>query len=180
MSVSSDSETDIKIEKNNKNIPVSASAPKPKRPLTDKQKSNLQMGIEIMKQKRIDREKREEERAKAVEDAKAKGLPEPPLEEKPVRLRKKEIVDLNPVKLVVSPDPKPRKKRSDTGKKRLVKTPAITREEFEILQRQLIEALPKEKVVEKVVEKPVEKVVERVVEKKITGNELLNKIFQLK
>ena len=149
--------------------------PKVKKPLSDVQKANLQKGMEALKHKRLQLQKEKAER----EEKKAKG--EPVAE--PVKLPKKEIKALEPVTIVEPPAPKPRKERNDKGKKRgAIKPPTITREEFEDLQKKIVEALPKEKVVEKVVEKPVhiEKVVEKITEKKVTGSELLNKVFNLR
>jgi hypothetical protein len=146
---------------------------KKKRVPTEKQLAGLHKGMEALKQKRIQiaAEKEERERRRAAGEVIAE----------PIRLRKKQLVDLPKIEIVEPPAPKVRKQRSDIGKKRgAIKPPLITREEFEALQLRIVEAFPKEKVVEKIVEKPVEKVVERVVEKKVSGSEMLNKIFNLR
>jgi hypothetical protein len=152
--------------------------PKPekvKKPLSEKQLAGLHKGMEALKAKRLQLQKEKEER----ETKKAKGE----VVAEPVKIPKKEVKVLEPVVVVEPPAPKVRKERIDKGKKRgAIKPPTITRQEFEALQQKIVEALPKEKVVEKVVEKPVEKVIEKVVvtEKKVTGSEMLNKIFNLR
>ena len=166
----SDSEGDTKEV-----IPTPAvKPPKVKKPLTEAQKANLHKGMEALKAKRLQLQKEKEER----EAKKAKG--EPVAE--PVKIPKKEVKILEPVQVIEPPPPKVRKERADKGKPRgAIKPPTITRQEFETLQQRIVEALPKEKVVEKVVEKPVEKVIEKVVvtEKKVSGSEMLNRIFNL-
>lgn len=162
----SDSETEAKVD-----IPVKPE--KVKKPLSEAQKANLNKGMEALKAKRLALQKEKEER----EAKKAKGE----VVAEPVKLPKKEVKVLEPVKVIEPPPPKVRKQRSDIGTKRgAVKPPTITRAEFEALQQKIVEALPKEKVIEKVVEKPVERVVEKVVEKKVTGSEMLNKVFNLR
>lgn len=149
--------------------------PKVKKPISEVQRANLQKGMEALKQKRLQLQKEKAER----EEKKAKG--EPVAE--PVKLPKKEVKVLEPVTIIEPPAPKERKKRSDIGKKRgAIKPPTITREEFEDLQKKIVEAMPKERIVEKVVEKPIhiEKVKEVITEKKVTGSEMLNKIFNLR
>jgi hypothetical protein len=168
----SDSEGDTK-EVNPTPEAVAVKPPKVKKPLTEAQKANLHKGMEALKAKRLQLQKEKEER----ETKKAKG--EAVVE--PVKIPKKEVKVLEPVVVVEPPAPKVRKERADKGKPRgAIKPPTITRQEFEALQQKIVEALPKEKVVEKVVEKPIEKVVEKVVEKKVTGSEMLNKIFNLR
>jgi hypothetical protein len=150
-------------------------APKPKKVLSEKQRAGLHKGMEALKQKRVQLQKEKAER----EEKKAKGE----AVEEPVKLKKKEVKMLEPVVVVEPPAPKPRKERVDKGKKRgAIKPPTITREEFEDLQKKIVEAMPKEKIVEKVVEKPIhiEKVKEVITEKKVTGSEMLNKIFNLR
>jgi len=154
---------------------VSKTTGKPKKVLSEKQKAGLQKGFEMLKAKRLQLQAEKEQREK--DKAEGKEVVEP------VKLKKKEVKVLEPITIVEPPAPKVRKGRSDKGKKRgPVKPPTITREEFESLQQRIVEAFPKEKVVEKVVEKPVhiEKVIERVTEKKVTGSELLNRVFNLR
>lgn len=166
-------ELEVKEVKEVKQETKTDKADKKKRVLTEKQVAALHKGMEALKQRRIQiaAEKEERERRRAAGEVIAE----------PIRLRKKQVVDLPKIEIVEPPAPKVRKQRSDIGKKRgAIKPPLITREEFEALQLRIVEAFPKEKVVEKIVEKPVEKVVERVVEKKVSGSEMLNKIFNLR
>jgi hypothetical protein len=150
-------------------------APKPKKVLSEKQRAGLHKGMEALKAKRVQLQAEKAER----EEKKKKGE----AVEEPVKIPKKDVKVLEPVVVVEPPAPKVRKERADKGKPRgAIKPPTITRAEFEALQQKIVEALPKEKVVEKVVEKPIERVVEKVVvtEKKVTGSEMLNKIFNLR
>lgn len=147
---------------------------KPKKVLNEKQRAGLNKGIEILKERRT----RLAEEKVAREEAKAKGEPVPPAPE-PKKRRKPAR---KPIVVVpdTAPPPEPRKLRKDAGIKRgPLKPPLITRNELESIHKQILDALPKEKIVEKIVEKPVEKVVEKVVERRIAGSELLNKIFHL-
>ena len=151
---------------------------KERKPLTDKQREALKMGMAKLKEKREELQKEKESRKKTNEELKAKGLP--PIEP-PIKIKKQDITELpklEPVELKV----KQRKVRADKGTTRVSSVRAKT-DGIEELKKMVFELQAKTegKVVEKPVEvikevvKPVEKIVEK--EKVLSGSDLLNKIF---
>lgn len=164
-----------------------ALAPQPKKPrppLTDKQKENLKMGMEKLKQRRIEMAQEKETRKKTNELLKSQGLP--PIEP-PAKLKKKEVVVLPPVEKVAIKLPAERKPRADKGQPHIKKdmleelttmvrdlqTRTTTPQVAEPVVKEVVVEKPVEKIVERIVEKPVEK----VVVKEISKSDLLNKIF---
>lgn len=154
-------------------------ANKGKKP-TEKQMENLRKGMEALKKKREEMAKEKETREKTNAELKAKGLP--PVEP-PVKLKKKEVVEVKPEPVEIKvEEPKQRKPRSDKGKPRIAYASGITREEYSEL-KELMKSTASMKQQEKVIEKPVEKIVEKVIEKPvektkvISGSDLLNKVF---
>lgn len=151
------------------------------KPPSDKQREALKKGMEALKAKREQLAKEKDERKKTNEELKAKGLP--PVEA-PIKLKKKEMVEVKPATLEpVKVEVKQRKVRSDKGiPKKDIDAKAISRGEYNEL-REMLKGVAAMKQTEKVVEKPVEKIVEKVVEKPVektkvlTGSELLNAIF---
>lgn len=159
-----------------------ASAPleKKKRPVSDKQREALKLGMAKLKEKREQLAKEKETRKKTNEELKAKGLP--PIEP-PLKIKKQDIMELpklEPVEVKV----KERKVRADKGVPRASgireKTNAIEELKKMVLEmKEKTEGKVIEKPVEVIKQVPVEVVKEKVVEKEkvLSGSDLLNKIF---
>lgn len=158
---------------------------KEKRPISDKQKENLKMGMEALKQKRLALAQEKEDRKKTNEELISKGLPpiEPPPKIKPAP--PPEVIQ-EPVEIKI----KSRKERSDKGKTRTRGEPAvkITRAEIDELKALLtqkveipvVKEVPREVIREVIREVPVPVVAPPtpvVKQQVLTGSALLQKIF---
>jgi hypothetical protein len=149
---------------------------KPKRPVSDKQREALKLGMAKLKEKREQLQKEKETRVKTNEELKAKGLP---VIEAPIKIKKQDITELpklEPVELKV----KERKVRADKGITRPSAIKAKT-DGIEELKKMVMELKQTQSVRVPVQEAPVQAapVKERVVEKEkvLSGSDLLNKIF---
>lgn len=154
---------------------------KPKRPVSDKQREALKLGMAKLKEKREQLAQEKETRKKTNEELKSKGLP--PIEA-PIKIKKQDIMELpklEPVEIKVQE----RKVRNDKGVPRIsavrAKTDGIEELKKMVLELQQRQGVPA-RVVEKEVIKPIERIVERevVVVKELSGSALLNKIFNFK
>lgn len=149
---------------------------KPKRPVSDKQREALKLGMAKLKQKREELQKEKETRAKTNEELKAKGLP---VIEPPIKIKKQDITELpklEPVEVKV----KERKVRADKGVNRVSAVRAKT-DGIEELKKMMMELKQSQSQSVPVKDTPVQAapVKERIVEKEkvLSGSELLNKIF---
>lgn len=154
---------------------------KPKRPVSDKQREALKLGMAKLKEKREQLAQEKETRKKTNEELKSKGLP--PIEA-PIKIKKQDIMELpklEPVEIKVQE----RKVRNDKGVPRIsavrAKTDGIEELKKMVLELQQRQGVPA-RVVEKEVINPIERIVERevVVVKELSGSALLNKIFNFK
>jgi hypothetical protein len=147
------------------------------RPVSEKQLAALRGGMAKLKEMREANAKEKDERVKTNDELRAKGLP--PIEP-PIKLKKKDIVEmkaqaavLEPVTLIV----KERKVRADKGQP---KATSSTAAEFREMKA-AFEAMRKPAEVREVIKEVQvpERVVERVVEKErvLSGSELLNRVF---
>jgi hypothetical protein len=148
-----------------------------KKPANEKQLAALRGGMAKLKEKREAIAKEKDERVKTNDELRAKGLP---AIEAPIKLKKKEILEmkaqaavLEPVTLIV----KERKVRADKGQP---KATSSTAAEFREMKA-AFEAMRKPAEVREVIKEVQvpERVVERVVEKErvLSGSELLNRVF---
>jgi hypothetical protein len=148
---------------------------------SEKQLEALRGGMAKLKAQREEAKKKKAEK----QARKERGEPDssedeapPPVEVKPPKPIKLDVINLAPVK-------KPRKQRSDTGVEKVPKEKKYaTREDFEAFKSQMFETMKttpliKEVSVDKIVEKEVikEVPVERVVEKRLTGSAMLDALF---
>ena len=144
---------------------------------TEKQLAALRGGMAKLKEMREANAKEKEERVKTNDELRAKGLP---AIEPPIKLKKKDIVEmkaqaavLEPVTLIV----KERKVRADKGQP---KATSSTAAEFREMKAAFLAMQKPAEIKEVVREVQVpERVVERVVEKErvLSGSQLLDKIF---
>jgi hypothetical protein len=144
---------------------------------TEKQLAALRGGMAKLKEKREAIAKEKEERVKTNDELRAKGLP---AIEPPIKLKKKEILEmkaqaavLEPVTLIV----KERKVRADKGQP---KATSSTAAEFREMKAAFLAMQKPAEIKEVVREVQVpERVVEKIVEKErmLSGSDLLNKIF---
>ena len=130
-----------------------------------------------LKEKREANAKEKDERVKTNDELKAKGLP--PIEP-PIKLKKKEIVEMKAQAAVLEPveiKVKERKVRVDKGQPKATSSTAL---EFKAMKEAFLSMQKPAEVREVIKEVQVpERVVERVVEKEkmLSGSDLLNKIF---
>lgn len=144
------------------------------RPVSEKQLAALRAGMAKLKEKREAIAKEKDERVKTNDELKAKGLP--PIEP-PIKLKKKDIVEMKAQAAVLEPVVfKERKVRADKGQPKATSSTAL---EFREMKAAFL-AMQKPGEVREVIKELPERVVERVVEKErlLSGSELLNKIFK--
>lgn len=157
--------------------PVKVKSGKFGRPVSEKQLTALRAGMAKLKEKREATAKEKDERVKTNEELKAKGLP--PIEP-PIKLKKKEIVEMKAQAAVLEPveiKVKERKVRVDKG---MPKATSSTATEFKAMKEAFLAMQKPAEIKEVVREVQVpERVVERVVEKErvLSGSELLNRVF---
>lgn len=144
---------------------------------TEAQMAGLRAGMAKLKEKRESIAKEKDERVKTNDELKAKGLP--PIEP-PIKLKKKEIVEMKAQAAVLEPVEikiKERKVRVDKGQPKATSSTAL---EFKAMKEAFLSMQKPAEIKEVIKEVQVpERVVERVVEKErmLSGSDLLNKIF---
>jgi hypothetical protein len=157
--------------------PIKVKSGKFGRPVSEKQLTALRAGMAKLKEKREATAKEKDERVKTNDELKAKGLP--PIEP-PIKLKKKEIVEMKAQAAVLEPVEikiKERKVRVDKGQPKATSSTAAEFREmkaaFLSMQKpaEIKEVVREVQVPERIVEKIVEK------EKMLSGSDLLNKIF---
>lgn len=152
--------------------PVKVDGRKGRKP-TDAQMAGLRKGMALLKEKREANAKEKDERVKTNDELKAKGLP--PIEP-PIKLKKKDIVEMKAQAAVLEPVVlKERKVRADKGQPKATSSTAL---EFREMKAAFL-AMQKPAEVREVIKELPERVVERVVEKErlLSGSELLNRVF---
>jgi hypothetical protein len=146
---------------------------------SEKQMEALRSGMAKLKVKRDEaKAKKEEKKAKIERGEPDSSEDEAPVEAKPPKPIKLDVINLAPVK-------KPRKPRSDTGVEKVPKEKKYaTREDFETFKASLFETMkttPLLKEVDKIVDREVVKEVIKEVPvhttKVMSGSDLLNSIF---
>jgi hypothetical protein len=148
---------------------------------SEKQLEALRGGMAKLKAQREEAKKKKAEK----QARKERGEPDSsedeapaPVEVKPPKPIKLDVINLAPVK-------KPRKPRSDTGVEKVPKEKKYaTREDFEAFKTQMFETMKTTPLI-KEIEKPVDRIVEKEVVREVpvhttkvmSGSDLLNQIF---